>query len=143
MNKQFPKYKLVRLVRALKYKSLIRAVCFILILLSSIVLTGCGGCGGFKLWGGEYCDNLFTPNWDNRHAKFVRFMNAEVGKPFPTLVMMCSSRFERSEMIDKDHTKYVYSHRPGCTYYCVVDSKGIIVNTSFEGTKETCWQSLN
>lgn len=70
-------------------------------------------------------------------------MDAQIGKPFTTLLTMCSSKFKHSEMIDKDHTKYVYSHRLGCAYYCIVDSKGIIVSTSFEGTKETCWLPLN
>lgn len=121
-------------------KILMRAIRGSLMLFIIGAMTGC--CGGLKMWGGEHCDNLFTPNWDNRHAKFVNWMNAEVGKPFQTSVM-CNSKYEHTEILDKGHTRYAYSHGPGCTYYCVVDSNNKVVSTSFEGTKETCYLTLN
>lgn len=117
-----------------------------LVLTLSLILSGC--CGGLQLWGGANCDNLASPNWDNRHAKFVKWLDQEVGKPFPTQ-LMCDSRFVHSEQLPGGTAAYSYEHdyptksTEKCTYRCVVGQHGIVIATSFQGTKQSCYLTLN
>lgn len=131
-------------VRFSKMNNKIRFVRLILAL--PLFLSGC--CGGPQLWGGTSCDNLVSPNWDNRHAKFVRWLDHEVGKPFPTQ-LMCSSRFVLSDQLTNGNVAYSYvhsypvEHTEKCSYQCIVDQHGIVTSTSFTGTKQSCYLTLN
>jgi hypothetical protein len=114
----------------------------IMLILLPLMLTACCGTGGL-LWGGTKCDNFSSPNWDNRHEKFVRWLEYEVGKPFQTSTVMCSSRFVRSELSPTESITYSYEHGSDCTYECIVDPSGVVISTSFKGTKEACSLTLN
>jgi hypothetical protein len=93
--------------------------------------------------GGHGCDHLLSPNWENRQAKFAAWMKDEVGKPFPTH-LMCDDKHENVEPLPGGSTRYSYSYREGCTYYCEVRD-GKVAGTSYTGgeAERSCYLTLN
>ena len=108
----------------------------LILLLTTTIIAGC--CS--SRYGCDYWDR---PNWDSRHQKFNDWLDIEVGKKFPTPVM-CSNNYISKTNITKSLVEYEYGHGEGCKYYCEVDVViNSIINTHFDGSKQTCTLSLN
>ena len=117
-------------------------VLFSVIFCGVLLLSGCT-CGGLRLSGGTKCDNLFTPNWENRQAKFAGSLNRNVGRIFPTQGM-CDSNYKAADTQSDGSIRYYYSYGQGCTYYCAV-KEALVISTSYKGGEgeQSCWLSLN
>ena len=119
-----------------------RLISLSLIYICVSLISGCT-CGGLLLWGGAKCDNLITPNWENRKAKFAGALNREVDKLFPT-DSLCDLKYTTFNTQPDGSISYSYSHGQGCTYHCEV-KESIVKSTSFKGgeSEQSCWLSLN
>ena len=106
-----------------------------IVIVSVGVITGCMPRYGY--------DNLFSPNWDNRHAKFVgEYVDGRIGQIFDVI---CLDRCQTS-FIDKDTARYTFTNVPGngCTYWYDVDrTTRRIKDVQFTGSQEACSLTLN
>lgn len=106
----------------------------ILGILNLVCVAGCAGRYGY--------DNLFSPNWDHRHAKFKgELIDGAIGKQFK---ISCLNECQ-SVSVDDNTLRYVFTGRPrGCTYWYDVDKlTNRIKAAQFKGTKEACSLTLN
>jgi len=106
-----------------------------LVILALLFLEGCVSQYGY--------DNLLSPNWDNRHAKFLGvFIDGRVGLEYKR---SCPGYCQLTP-VDANTDRYTFTDHPrkGCIYwYDVAKSTGRIVTAQFKGTKEACSLTLN
>ncbi len=99
-----------------------------------LALSGC--CGS------EGCDNLWSPNWGNRHRAFVDDLHDAIGKSFP--MYFCGAHYLIKGQGAGHAIVYSYTYRSGCTYACIVNQANIIESVSIhEAHKNACWTTLN
>jgi hypothetical protein len=103
--------------------------------LGFILLSGCVSQYGY--------DNQFSPNWDNRHAKFFgQLIDGRVGREYRG---GCPSYCQMSS-VDADTVRYTFVDHPskGCTYwYNVSRATNVVASAQYEGSKEACSLTLN
>ena len=101
-----------------------------------MLLISMNGCDGTQY------DNLFSPNWKNRHDRFVSDLRYSIGKHFPLL--FCGDSYVGRAATNGSTVRYDYSYRLGCHYSCTVNSMGVIVDVSIdEAVPNACWTTLN
>jgi hypothetical protein len=106
--------------------------------LSALCLILLGGC--ISKYGQ---DHLFSPNWDNRHAKFRGVL---IDNRVGTVYRGGSSGNCIVSSLNQTTDRYTFVDQPckGCTYWYDVDrATGKIVAADFSGTKEACSLTLN